>query len=136
MRVHDIAAALLVAVAFGCGTSDDAESQPADAPAEMTAAPSPDMDAPLAGEGEALFASKGCQACHTLTDQRLIGPGLQGITERRDIEWFVAMTMNPDSMLANDAAAQALLAEYGSRMTSMGVSDSEARAIYEFLGQH
>lgn len=30
-------------------------------------------------KGTSLFASKGCIACHTATDQKMVGPGMQGI---------------------------------------------------------
>jgi cytochrome c2 len=100
------------------------------------AAPAGEIDAALAGQGEGYFTSKGCTGCHTMTEERLIGPGLQGVTERRPFEWVVAMVTNPDSMLANDEAAQALYAEYETPMVNMGVTQEEARALYEYLRSH
>ncbi|OGQ07623.1 MAG: cytochrome c oxidase subunit II [Deltaproteobacteria bacterium RIFCSPLOWO2_12_FULL_40_28] len=40
---------------------------------------------PLEEVGASLFASKGCIACHTATDQKLVGPGMQGIYDH-DVE--------------------------------------------------
>lgn len=37
---------------------------------------------PDAARGEALFAANGCAGCHSLGDDMLVGPGLQGIGER------------------------------------------------------
>jgi len=146
MRVHDVAAVLLLAAAFGCGGSEGGQesAEQAASPAMQAApqaemdmgAPTGEIDATLAGNGEGLFASKGCVACHTTTEQKLIGPGLHGVTARREYNWIVGMITNPDSMLASDAVAQQLLEENGTRMTPMGVSASEARAIYEYLRQH
>ncbi len=87
----------------------------------------------LAKLGEQLFNTKGCTACHTLTDQRSVGPGLKGVTERRTKEWIVAMIVNPDSMLKYDEIAKQLLKEYNVPMPNQGVSKEEAEAIYEFL---
>ncbi len=85
--------------------------------------------------GKQLFNSKGCNACHAITDQRLVGPGLKGVTERRKMEWIIAMIHNPDSILNNDPIAKQLLNEYNNvRMVLVQpVSIEEAKAIYEYL---
>lgn len=85
--------------------------------------------------GKQLFASKGCNACHNITEQRSVGPGLKGVTQRRTKEWIIAMTINPDSMLNNDPIAKQLLKEYNNvRMVLVQpVNKQEAEAIYEYL---
>ena len=37
---------------------------------------------PDAARGEALFAANGCSGCHSLGDDKLVGPGLSGVAER------------------------------------------------------
>lgn len=38
-------------------------------------------------KGKAIF-EKNCAVCHKLTDEKLVGPGLKGITERREKAWL------------------------------------------------
>ena len=136
--------AMLAVAAFGCGGEEGGQeagaqaSQPqmqAAPPATGGAmeAPTGEIDAALASQGEALFASRGCQGCHNVTDQQLIGPGLRGVTERRTFEWITAMVTNPDSMLAHDPTAQGLFEEYNTPMVNMGATHDDVRAIYEYL---
>jgi mono/diheme cytochrome c family protein len=97
------------------------------------AAPTGPIDAALAESGEEAFRAKGCAGCHTIGGGRLTGPDLQGVTERRPFDWTIAMIMNPDSMIKEDATARQLFAEYMTPMLNVGVTPEEARAIYEFL---
>ncbi len=90
----------------------------------------------LASQGEKLFQTKGCNACHYPDKERnakIVGPGLKGITNERSEEWLIAMITNPDSMLKNDPEAQKLLKEYGTPMPNQGVSVDEAKAIIAYL---
>lgn len=91
------------------------------------------IDAAMAKRGEELFTAKGCSACHTLGGGRLVGPDLSGVTERREFPYVIGMIVNPDSMLANDEQAKALLAEYLTPMANQGVSRQEARALFEYF---
>src|SRR6478736_455386 len=52
------------------------------------------FDAALADKGKGLFEAK-CTACHRLTDEKVVGPGLKGVTERRKPEWIMNMVLNP-----------------------------------------
>jgi cytochrome c2 len=85
--------------------------------------------------GKQLFSSKGCNTCHNITDQKLVGPGLKGVAQRRTKDWIIAMIYKPDSMLDNDPIAKQLLKEYNNvRMVLLQpVSKEEAEAIYEYL---
>ena len=74
-----------------------------------------------------------CTACHMI-GQRMIGPDLTGIYERRSPEWVMNMMLNPDGMLKEDAIAKALLREYNNMvMTNQNLSEEEARALAEYL---
>lgn len=90
-----------------------------------------EIDAELATNGEAIFQSK-CLACHNF-EQRLIGPALNGVTERRNPAWIMNMIVNPVEMTQKDPIAKALLEEYGSQMVNMNVTEEDARAILEYL---
>jgi len=96
-------------------------------------APDGAIDQTLAAQGAEMFKSRGCVACHTFGGGRLVGPDLIGVTERRSFEWTYAMITNPDSMLANDKTARALLAEYYTPMTNQNVQRDEALALYEHI---
>jgi len=90
------------------------------------------LDEALASRGEKLFKDLGCTACHRV-EERLVGPALEGVTERRDYPWFYHMVTNPDSMIRNDSIGKELLAEYLTPMANQGVSDDEARALFEYF---
>ncbi len=51
-------------------------------------------------EGENLFKNN-CAACHNYNDEILVGPGLKGITERRDLDWIVNWVHNPQKVIAS-----------------------------------
>ena len=48
--------------------------------------------------GELLFKEK-CSVCHKTTDQALVGPGLQGIMERRDEKWVDKWLQDPGRLI-------------------------------------
>ena len=85
--------------------------------------------------GDALFQQK-CAACHVTGSDRLVGPGLAGVTTRRDRAWLKRFIMQPDQVLASgDSIANALLQEYGGiPMPNIGTTDAEAEALIAFLG--
>ena len=58
------------------------------------------MYAQDAAEGETLFKNN-CAACHSSTDEVLVGPGLKGVGERRPIEWIVKWVHNPQAVIAS-----------------------------------
>ena len=94
------------------------------------------LDADMAARGQEVFQTS-CTACHTPTAQKLIGPGLKGITKIRTPEWILNMITDPVKMTKNDPIAKALLAESNNiQMTDQNVSDEDARAILEFLRQN
>ncbi len=91
-----------------------------------------EIDEELAKQGEELFTSKGCNACHQM-DKRLIGPALEGITQRRNPVWIMNMILNPEEMVKNDPLAKQLLAEYAAPMSNQHLTEEEARAILEYF---
>ncbi len=94
------------------------------------------LDAAMASKGKELFQTY-CTACHTPTDQRLIGPGLKEITKIRTPQWILNMITNPIEMTKSDPVAKQLKAEFNNvQMTDMGLSNEDARAVLEFLRQN
>jgi cytochrome c len=88
----------------------------------------PDMVA----RGKSVYELK-CAACHKLTDQRVVGPGFAGVTERRKPEWIMNMITNVDVMLEEDPTAQELLRECLTRMPNQNLSVGDARDVLEFF---
>lgn len=86
----------------------------------------------LVEEGKAIYEMK-CASCHKLTDERVVGPGWAGITNKRTPEWIMNMITNVDVMLAEDPTAQKLLEQCMTRMPNQNVSIEQARAILEFM---
>ncbi len=91
-----------------------------------------DIDSEMAARGEAKFNAV-CVACHMI-DQRMIGPALKGVYERRSPEWVMNMMLNPDGMLREDPIAKALLKEYNNAiMLNQNLTEEEARDLAEYL---
>ncbi|MDC6388068.1 cytochrome c [Maribacter sp. PR1] len=91
-----------------------------------------EIDADLAAAGEEKFQAI-CTACH-MAEQRMIGPALKGVYERRSPEWVMNMILNPDVMLKEDPIAKALLKEYNNAiMLNQNLSEDEARSVAEYL---
>jgi mono/diheme cytochrome c family protein len=86
----------------------------------------------MASSGEALFKQK-CTQCH-LANQRLIGPAMSGVYERRSPEWVMNIMLNPTEMLKKDPIAKALMAAYNNAiMLNQNLTQDEARALAEYL---
>ncbi len=84
-------------------------------------------------EGQATFEGK-CAACHTIGTDRLVGPGLAGIADRRDHDWIISFMTNPDGMIANgDSIATELLAKFVVPMPNLGLAAAEAESILAYL---
>jgi hypothetical protein len=89
------------------------------------------LNAQWVADGKAIYNLK-CQACHNLTNQKLVGPGWSGVTTRRSPEWIMNMITNVDMMLEKDTAAQRLLEECLVRMPNQNLNKEEARKVLEF----
>ena len=89
-----------------------------------------DIDHP----GQKIFKVN-CSPCHRI-DQKLIGPALAGVLDRRDSLWVVKMIRNSSQLIASgDPTAVKLFREYnGTQMTSFtSFSDEELRTLLEYL---
>lgn len=91
-----------------------------------------DINTEMATAGEAKFKAI-CTACH-MAEQRMIGPALKGVYERRSPAWVMNMISNPDGMLKEDPIAKALLKEYNNAiMLNQNLSEEDTRAVSEYL---
>ena len=85
-------------------------------------------------DGAKIF-KQNCTACHVLGETKLIGPGLKGITEKRDKEWLKKWINNSSELIASgDADAIAIFEEYNKvAMTNFYFSDEEFEALFAYL---
>jgi hypothetical protein len=83
-------------------------------------------------EGKSIYDVK-CQSCHKLTDEKLVGPGWKGVTQKRKPEWIMNMITNVDMMLETDPEAQRLLEECLVRMPNQSLTKDESRKVLEFM---
>lgn len=90
------------------------------------------LDHTKAANGEKVYDVK-CQACHKLTDEKVVGPGWAGVTQRRKPEWILNLITNVDEMLNRDPVAMAQLEECLVRMPNQQLTDEDAFAVLEFM---
>ena len=93
------------------------------------------LDHAMAKKGQEVSEVK-CTSCHKMSDEKLVGPGWKGVTERRTPEWLMNFVTNPDPMIDKDPELQAQLEICLVRMPNQGVSDDEARGILEYMRQN
>lgn len=81
--------------------------------------------------GKSIYELK-CQSCHRLTEEKLVGPGWKGVTQRRTPVWIMNMICNTEMMLDKDPDAQKLLELCMVRMPNQNLSHEDARKVLEF----
>lgn len=93
------------------------------------------LDVALAKEGKTIAELK-CASCHKMTDEKLVGPGWKGVSERRTPEWIMNFITNPDAMIDKDPELQAQLELCLVRMPNQNLTDDDARKIYEYMREN
>jgi mono/diheme cytochrome c family protein len=83
--------------------------------------------------GERLVLALGCLRCHTVGKGKRVGPDLAGVGQRRSRAWLKRWLLDPPGMIATDEAARTLAKEYPVPMPIMGLSESEAELIADYL---
>ncbi|HQE12519.1 MAG TPA: c-type cytochrome [Flavipsychrobacter sp.] len=156
ITVMSLATALIIGA---CGSSENkeaastesatTEAPAAEAPAEATNydpkrgegkfdATNVDIskfDGAMATKGKAISETK-CFSCHKTSDEKLVGPGWKGVTERRSPHWIMNFITNPDPMIDKDPEVQAQLELCLVRMPNQNLAEAEAREIVEFMRQN
>jgi cytochrome c2 len=89
----------------------------------------------MVGFGKQIYDTK-CVACHKLTEEKLVGPGWKGVTDRRSAEWIMNFITNTQVMLDKDLVAQAEVVTCLVRMPNQDLDDYQARQIFEFMRQN
>lgn len=90
------------------------------------------LDQKMVAAGQNIYNVK-CASCHKLTDEKLVGPGWKGVTDRRQPEWIMNFVTNTDEMIEKDTAAQKLLEVCLVRMPNQSLQDADARSVLEFM---
>jgi len=91
-----------------------------------------------AANGETLFKNN-CASCHNPGDQVVVGPGLKGIQQRRDLAWLVKWIKNPNGVIASDDQyAVDLYNKYGkAQMTAFpAYGEKEVKDILAYVEKH
>ncbi len=89
---------------------------------------------PKMGRGEDIFRSR-CDSCHSLGNEDGLGPGLQGVTQRRDKAWLARWIKTPDKLLAEkDPIATDFYNRYNKiLMPNLRLSDSDVEALINYM---
>lgn len=90
------------------------------------------LDEKMVAEGQNIYNLK-CGSCHKLTNEKLVGPGWKGVTDRRTPEWIMNFVTNTEEMLEKDTAAQNLLEVCLVKMPNQNLQEADARAVLEFM---
>jgi cytochrome c2 len=90
------------------------------------------LDPTMAAAGEKVYNVK-CASCHKTTDEKLVGPGWKGVTQRHKPEWIMNFVTNTDEMIDKDPKAKAMLEICMVRMPNQNLDDQAARNVYEFM---
>jgi mono/diheme cytochrome c family protein len=85
-------------------------------------------------EGQQIFQEK-CVGCHTIGKGKLVGPDLQGVTQKQTKAWLTQWISAPDKMLAaKDPIAMQLFSEYNNiAMPNMGLTDAQVASLIAYL---
>ena len=95
---------------------------------------SPHLSADDIKSGEKLY-KQNCTACHMMTEAKLVGPGLKGVTEKYEKEWLIKWIRNSQELIASgDERAIKIFEEYDkSVMTAFDFSDDEFSDLLAYL---
>lgn len=90
-----------------------------------------------AADGEAVFKQY-CAVCHTLTDQKIVGPGLKGIADRVPKgDWLFNWVKNSEKMIkGGDAYGSKIFKECNNMaMTSFEgtINDDDIKTVVEYI---
>ena len=117
------------------GTTSDYDPKRGEGKFDSTNVTIGPLDAAMAAKGKSVAETK-CFSCHKTSDEKLVGPGWKGITERKTPYWIMNFITNPDPMIDKDPELQAQLEICLVRMPNQNLVDLEARELVEFMRQN
>lgn len=92
------------------------------------------VDTVAVQKGEQIFKTN-CISCHSIGTTTLIGPGLEGITDKRKKEWLKKwINSSSDFIASGDPEAIAIYEQYNKvAMTSFYFEDDDFESLYAYL---
>lgn len=85
--------------------------------------------------GEDIF-KQNCVVCHRTDDQKMVGPGLKGINEKRSEEWLISWVRNSQNLIdSGDPDAIAIYEEYNKTLMLPYemYSDDEIKSVLAYI---
>ena len=90
------------------------------------------LDQNMIATGQKIYDLK-CDSCHKLTDEKLVGPGWKGVTDRRAPEWIMNFVTNTEEMIEKDTAVMNLLEVCLVKMPNQNLQEADARGVLELM---
>lgn len=90
------------------------------------------LDEKMVASGQKVYEVK-CASCHKTTDEKLVGPGWKGVTDRRTPEWIMNFVTNTEEMIEKDTAVMNLLEVCLVKMPNQNLAEPDARSVLEFM---
>ena len=86
-----------------------------------------------ASRGSQIFRSR-CIFCHKLTKERLVGPGLKGVTNRKSDSWILNTLTHLDKMVGTDLDDMPLfMTDCAVKAQGKNLTNEQAKAVLEFI---
>lgn len=84
-------------------------------------------------DGAAIYQNN-CASCHKI-DEKLVGPALKGVHERKDEAWLIKWIRNSQAVInAGDEYGKKLYAEYNNvQMPAFNLSDEEIKGVLAYI---
>ncbi|MCX2738941.1 c-type cytochrome [Pontibacter sp. M82] len=128
---------LALVVSFGAYAQATEQAQVAQKgvePGATEGATASSGDPAVISAGEALFKNN-CAVCHSAGSDVIVGPGLQGVTDKRSESWLISWIKNSQALIqSGDADAIAVYNEYNKQaMPSFAFSDDEVKSILAYI---
>ncbi len=98
-------------------------------------APTFEVDAALAEKGKGLFTAKTCNACHSLEETRLVGPGMKGFYGRCTVTDTGEVFLNDEAYFRESIKEpnKKVVFSYAPGMVIPPITDDETTALLHYL---